>query len=107
MPEFRSAMVCCGNITVSSSFVSMSKTVIERTFKLATVQRVSIKPGKVTRSKTILINFLKPMVKAQPIATFLLTNLGCHLTQHKANIVEWTLHPKGSLFTRESLPNHV
>ena len=39
MPEFRSAMVCCGNITRSSSFVSMSKTIIERTFKLATAQK--------------------------------------------------------------------
>ena len=38
MPEFRSAMVSCRNIFVSRTFVSTSKTIIERTFKLATVQ---------------------------------------------------------------------
>ena len=39
MSEVRSTMVCCGNISVSSTFVSASKTIIERTFKLATARR--------------------------------------------------------------------
>ena len=39
IPLFRSAMVCCGNIYVSSTFVSASKIIIERTFNLATVQK--------------------------------------------------------------------
>ena len=39
-------MLCCGNISVSRTFVSASKTVIEKTFKLET--GVSIKPSKAT-----------------------------------------------------------
>ena len=39
IPEFRSAMGGCENISVSSIFISASETFIERTFKLAIVQK--------------------------------------------------------------------
>ena len=39
MLEFRSAMECYGNISVSTTFVSASKTFIARIFSLATVQK--------------------------------------------------------------------
>ena len=38
MSEFKAAMLCCVNISVSSTFVPASKA-FERTFKLATVQK--------------------------------------------------------------------
>ena len=50
LPGFRSPVVCCGNISVSVTFVSSSMAIIEKAIKLATVQK-SIKPGKATRSK--------------------------------------------------------
>ena len=50
LPEFRSPVVCCGNISISMTFVSSSMVIIEKAIKLATVQK-SVKPGKATRSK--------------------------------------------------------
>lgn len=38
-PEFRAAMVCWRNISVSSTFVATSKTIIAETYNLATVQK--------------------------------------------------------------------
>ena len=58
MPEFRLAMVCCRNISVSSTFGSASKTIIERIFKLW--KRVPIKPRIATRiNRQLLQIFLK------------------------------------------------
>ena len=46
--QFTSAMVCCGNISVSSIFIFASKEIIERTFKLATVCQLNrAKPREV------------------------------------------------------------
>ena len=39
MPEFRSVMLCFENTSISRTFVSASKTIIERTFELANVQK--------------------------------------------------------------------
>ena len=39
MPEFRSGMVCSGNAFVSRTFVSLSTAIVEKIFKLATVQK--------------------------------------------------------------------
>ena len=39
MPEFRSGMVCSGNVFVSRTFVSLSTTIVEKIFNLATVQK--------------------------------------------------------------------
>ena len=50
LPEFRSPVVCCGNISISMTFVSSSMVVIEKAIKLATVQK-SVKLGNATRSK--------------------------------------------------------
>ena len=60
MPVFRSAMVCWGNISVSRIFVFTSKTVIERTFKLETVQNsVNQTRQSHKKKKATLINLLK------------------------------------------------
>ena len=40
MPEFKSVILCCENVSVSRIFVSASKTFIERAFKLATAQKI-------------------------------------------------------------------
>ena len=72
-----SAMFCCGNISVSRNFVSATKTITEGTFKLATVQECYLNwanPQEVKDNSHILSK--KPTLKAQNIATFLLTNLG-------------------------------
>ena len=39
MPEFRSGMVCSGNVFVSRTFVSLSTTIVEKIFNLATMQK--------------------------------------------------------------------
>ena len=39
IPEFRSAMLCFENTSISRTFVSVSKAIIERTFELANVQK--------------------------------------------------------------------
>ena len=39
IPEFRSAMAYCGNISVGRAFIVALKTVMERPLKLATVQK--------------------------------------------------------------------
>lgn len=67
MSEFRSTMVCCGNISVSSTFISLSKTIIEKTFNLASVKK-SVSLTRQSHKK------YKRTVKARSIANFF-TNL--------------------------------
>ena len=57
---------------------------------------MSIKPGKATRIKRQLYEaFSKPTVKAQSIATFLLTNPGAVQPQHKGKYWQTALHREG------------
>ena len=68
------------------------------TFKLATVQKVSIKPGKAMRSKRQLFKtFYKPTVKARSIATFLPANLGSRSATAKGQILVNCTTPRGVL----------
>ena len=81
-----------------------------RDLQASSCARVSIKPGKATRSKRQLLKLSKPTVKARSIATFLLTNLGAVLltvTKWTAIIqVECHYTERGAL-TREDLSNLV
>ena len=53
MPEFRSTIVFCENISVSSTFVSTPKTIIERSLKLAIVAKSrEVKGNSYKLSKT-------------------------------------------------------
>ena len=69
MPQFRSAMVYCGNISASRDFASGPKTISRRTFKLVTVQKSANWTGQcqVNREKPREIkdnscNFLKKTI---------------------------------------------
>ena len=82
----------------SGTFVATSYITIARTVKLATVKRVSIKPGKAARSKRQLFKtFSKPTVKARSIATFLLTNLGSRSASAQGQILANCTTPRGVL----------
>ena len=59
MPEFRPVMVCCGNIYISSTFVSASKTIIERTFKLTTVKECQLNRPKTWEVKDRSYKYFK------------------------------------------------
>ena len=76
--EFSSAMLFQGNISISSTFVSASKTIIERTLALAIVQanECQLNCAKPREVKDNFYNFLESVVKVRSIATFLLTKLG-------------------------------
>ena len=97
-PEFSSTMLCWGNSSVPSTFVATSWTITVEIFKLATVQRVSIKPGNATRSKRQLFKtFSKPTIKVQSITTLLLTNLGSRSAAAQGKILANCTTPRGVL----------
>ena len=97
-PEFRSAMLCCGNLSASSTYVKDN-------------QRKNFQAGKCAkecqlnraRQREVKHNSYKFSKKSTvSIATFLFSNLGRH--PDLGSIVEPTLRV-GSLFSREGLPN--
>ena len=98
MPEFRSAMACCGNISVSRTFIPASKAFIKKASSWQLCKRVSIKPGKPLEIKDNIykLSKKKPTVKKRE-AYFPSSKVisGAVPIQHKDNIVEPTLHREG------------